>query len=521
MEPDKSGFARLYPDLLIVKTLVAGLITGITLGISPLFGGVAQAADTVTMQFLDLRASLPVSDLEKFADDGTLSPALQNFLGRTPIPVDALSVLLDAAIPDTGIPLGDSDIQFLLYQLNKIVGNPSIRADLTPLAQALNSAYLDDNMSILELIKRYPEDEVRFDIRELGIVYRDVNLFVETLTPLFNFFSELLPDLVCDCDVTDVAYADSVLATHSCSPSEHTISVARTKALATVAQGSRTPESESQFLSQQTSDSVNETSPQPRHPVEVTTTLGPLLISISTDELVTFVETGELPPSWPLYMKVAGVDKENFRKILTSEFELDLLSLDQFLNQLLGEYILFQLGRIIHTPSRQGNIQALRGTILLSAADDNKASLLEILQKYPARELFVDIATLSRFGRNLDARGGVGTATASLEDLLVEIQVAVAADICDCDRPSDPTFVSAHHQLVPNSYRVANLTDPTTIVPPTAIGDLVYLHGGEPWEFVTSKHDVGPHHYISTYREAIEKEVETNQPRNFPVSGVN
>ena len=88
-------------------------------------------------------------------------------------------------------------------------------------------------------------------------------------------------------------------------------------------------------------------------------------------------------------------------------------------------------------------------------------------------------------------------------------------------RLGDPTFVSAHNQLVPNSYRVANLTDPTTIVPPIAIGDMVYLHVGEPWEFVTSKNDVGPHHYISTYREAIENEVEIHQQRNYPISGIN
>lgn len=429
MRTDKSVLSP--PNRSVMKTLAAGLVTGIALGLSAL-SGVAQAADTVNIQFLDSRASLPVSDFEDFAADGTLSPELQEFLGQTPIPVDALSVLLDTAIPDTGIPLGNSDIQFLLYQLNKIVGNPSVRGDLTPLAQALNSAYLDGNMSMLELIKRYPEDEVRFDIRELGIVYRDVNLFVERLTPLFNFFSELLPDLVCECDATEVAHTDAELESQHCSLSEHAITLARTKAVATVADDTGAPELGTQLISQETS--ANGASLQPRHPVEVTATLGPVLVSISTDELATFVETGELPPSWPLYMKVAGLDKEDFRKILTSEFELELLSLDQFLNQLPGEYALFQLGRIIHTPSRQGNIQALRGAILLSAADDGKGSLLEILQKYPARALFVDIATLGRFGRNLGDRGAVGTATVSIEDLLVDIQAAIAADICNCDQ---------------------------------------------------------------------------------------
>ena len=439
MRTDKSGLARWQSPSIgashqgraVVTKLAVGLVISITLGIFALFGGVAQAADIVNMQFLDLRASFPVSDLEDFTADGTLSPELQKFLGHTPIPVETLSVLLDATIPDTGLPLGDSDSQFLLYQLNKIVGNPSVRRDLTPLAQALSSAYSDDTMSIVELIKRYPQEEVRFDIRQLDIVYRDVNLFVERLTPIFNFFSELLPDLVCDCDVTEVAYTESA----HCSLLEQPISPASTKTLTTLTAGAVAPELEDigQLMSQQTN--------APRHPVKVTAVLGPLLVSISTDELATFVETGKLPPSWPLYMKIAGIDQENLAKILTSEFELDLLSLDRFLNQMLGEYALFQLGRIIHTPSRQGNIQALRGAILLSAADDNKGSLLEILQKYPARALFVDIVTLSRLGRNLNAKGGVGTATASLEDLLVDIQTAVAADICNCDQPqTDAAF---------------------------------------------------------------------------------
>ncbi|ESA33137.1 alpha beta hydrolase [Leptolyngbya sp. Heron Island J] len=436
MRTDTLALALSPPNRPAVKNLAAGLVTGIILGISCLFGGVAQAADIVNIQFLDLRASLPVSDLEDFVADGTLSPELQEFLEQTPIPVEALPVLLDTAIPDTGIPLGDSDIQFLLYQLNKIVGNPSVRANLAPLAQALNSAYLDNNMSMLELIKRYPADEVRFDIRKLGIVYRDVDLFVERLTPLFNFFSELLPDLVCECDATDVAYTDATYADATYTDAAHCnlSEQARTKALTALADRPRAsePGNISQLISQETRD---RTTTQPRHPVEVTTTLGPILVSISTDELATLVETGDLPPSWPLYMKIAGLDKEDLRQILTSEFELDLLSLDQFLNQLPGEYALFQLGRIIHTPSRQGNIQALRGAILLSAADDNKGSLLEILQKYPARALFVDLATLSRLGRALNARGGVGTATASIEDLLVDIQAAIAADICNCEPP--------------------------------------------------------------------------------------
>ena len=450
------------PALRWLKKLTTVGVMGI--GTLSLWGGTAKAADIVNIQFLDLRARLPVSDLETFAADGIASPALTEFLEQTPIPFEALPVLLDGSIPDTGIPLGRSDIEFLLFQLNKIVGNPSARGDLLPLAKALQSAYLDRNMSMLELIKRYPDNEVRFDIRELGIVYRDVNLFVERLTPIFNFFSELLPDLVCECD-PEVVVGTTGHSIGACNPPASLIALDRAKVIfgkeanrypgplnppilgdfeayspqnlgnLSMPNWENTDTSIEENISQQTDSISSSASTRTRHPVDVTFDLGPLVVSISTDELKTFVETGELPRSWPLYTKIAGLDREEFRNVLVSEFELNLMDLDGFLHSLPGEYALFQLGRIAHTPSRRANIQALRAAILLSAADDNKGTLLEILKNYPARQLVVDTSTVARFTRNLNTRGAVGTATASIEDLLVEIQNAIAAEICDCDSP--------------------------------------------------------------------------------------
>jgi predicted lipase len=87
-------------------------------------------------------------------------------------------------------------------------------------------------------------------------------------------------------------------------------------------------------------------------------------------------------------------------------------------------------------------------------------------------------------------------------------------------RVGDPTFAKAYGDLVPNSYRVVNLADPTPLLPPNSAGDITYVHVGELWGFVSEAGDIGSHHYVSTYRTAIEKEVETNQPRDYPISGV-
>jgi predicted lipase len=76
----------------------------------------------------------------------------------------------------------------------------------------------------------------------------------------------------------------------------------------------------------------------------------------------------------------------------------------------------------------------------------------------------------------------------------------------------NPEFAEAHSRLVPNNYRVVNLADPVTLLPPTKTEDLVYVHLGEEWAFTTYTGDFGPSHFISAYRAAVDAEME--QPFN-------
>lgn len=86
-------------------------------------------------------------------------------------------------------------------------------------------------------------------------------------------------------------------------------------------------------------------------------------------------------------------------------------------------------------------------------------------------------------------------------------------------RVGDPTFATLHAQIVPNSYRVVNLGDVFTLVPPTqAVG--TYVHVGQEWSFLSQNGDFMPNHVVDTYRVAVEREVETNNSRNYPISGI-
>lgn len=86
-------------------------------------------------------------------------------------------------------------------------------------------------------------------------------------------------------------------------------------------------------------------------------------------------------------------------------------------------------------------------------------------------------------------------------------------------RVGDPTFARLHMQTVPNHYRVVNLADLVPLLPPIQSPGGTYVHTGEEWSFLSQAGDFLPNHVVDTYQLAIQRQVETNQPRTYPVTG--
>lgn len=86
-------------------------------------------------------------------------------------------------------------------------------------------------------------------------------------------------------------------------------------------------------------------------------------------------------------------------------------------------------------------------------------------------------------------------------------------------RIGDRTFAQAHSQLIPNSYRIVNLSDSVPLVPPIKINNYFtkasYSHVGQKWSFAAQFGDVLLNHVVDTYRTAIEAEEETMQEDPF------
>ncbi len=117
--------------------------------------------------------------------------------------------------------------------------------------------------------------------------------------------------------------------------------------------------------------------------------------------------------------------------------------------------------------------------------------------------------------------GGAIATMAAMEIALTipEIRDQIQLYTYAAPRIGDRTFAQAHSQLIPNSYRIVNLSDSVPLVPPIRIKnyftDASYSHVGQKWSFAAQFGDVLLNHVVDTYRTAIEAEQETMQEDPF------
>ncbi|MDX2212820.1 MAG: alpha/beta hydrolase [Oculatellaceae cyanobacterium bins.114] len=112
--------------------------------------------------------------------------------------------------------------------------------------------------------------------------------------------------------------------------------------------------------------------------------------SLSVDELTTLAETGEVSPALRAYFRLARRNPRQIRRVLNQEVTVNPRLLDRVLNSPLGNGAIDQVSEAIHTPSRQADRQAMRSALVLSASDDSRITLIEVMQNYPTEEIYVD-----------------------------------------------------------------------------------------------------------------------------------
>lgn len=122
---------------------------------------------------------------------------------------------------------------------------------------------------------------------------------------------------------------------------------------------------------------------------------GPIEASIKVKDLEIFAKTGKTTKTISQALSVSKVSPNTVRGLMTLELGADVTNLAKVLYSKLGQNVIKGITEVIQTRHDYESDKALRSAIILAAADDNKISVLEVLEKYPTEEMHIDVGRIN------------------------------------------------------------------------------------------------------------------------------
>jgi predicted dienelactone hydrolase len=190
---------------------------------------------------------------------------------------------------------------------------------------------------------------------------------------------------------------------------------------------------------------------------ELIVSFGILQRSIPIADLEHFATTGELTRQLQIYSRQFQLSDEQLdqiREVLSTPATLGPVAVAQFLYTEQGVLLLEQIGRVVQTPVRQANVQALRGALILAAADpDTGFTLINVLKQYPTQAMHIDL------GQGLAIAQEINQAILQSEAAFAEVRALAQAEAA-----ANPIEVEALLQLAASERQYG--IDPIQVVVP-------------------------------------------------------
>lgn len=115
--------------------------------------------------------------------------------------------------------------------------------------------------------------------------------------------------------------------------------------------------------------------------------------SIPVEALEIYAKNGRITNEFRTYTRYLNQQQlDQLRVGLQAKVDLDPVTISQFLYSPIGEQLLRRVGQVVQTPSRQPGFYAIRSALILAAADSQGLTPLNVLKKFPAQGVRVDIA---------------------------------------------------------------------------------------------------------------------------------
>ncbi len=156
---------------------------------------------------------------------------------------------------------------------------------------------------------------------------------------------------------------------------------------------------------------------------------------ISLAALEKFALHGEMSENLGVYSHYLKPEQiAEFRRVLTSQIKVHPAAVSQFLYTSQGEFMLRRLAQVIKTESRQSTsgFYGLRSAFILAANEPKGLTLLNILRKYPAANIHIDLP-------------GTLQIAAQLETLMRETNKAVAVVSAKSDTEAAASSVKVNN----------------------------------------------------------------------------
>jgi predicted dienelactone hydrolase len=130
------------------------------------------------------------------------------------------------------------------------------------------------------------------------------------------------------------------------------------------------------------------------------TSIGEFTIPVAS--LETFAKEGEIDSELAFFAKFFSPErKTQLRGLLQQRLDFSHVKVANFLYSSMGKISLDYLGEYIQTDAHQNGFYALRAALILSAADREGLSLINILKKYPSASIRVNPNALFQIFNNL------------------------------------------------------------------------------------------------------------------------
>jgi predicted dienelactone hydrolase len=137
--------------------------------------------------------------------------------------------------------------------------------------------------------------------------------------------------------------------------------------------------------------------------------------TIYISDLEKFAKEGKLTKRLEFYLKkLSPPQQAQFREALTKRYSISHVMAAQFSYAPIGEILIRRLGSILQMAPDLNGFSALRASLILSAQSEEGLSILNLLQRYPAPVIYLDLP------RGLEAY-------AEISQLLYKRELAIAA----------------------------------------------------------------------------------------------